>query len=231
MSYVTQTINKVVALPKLSAMKAALLFVSSILITYAVTGQQNEISPKADSLYHKIMAAARPAVKNWVTSTVTKYKGKDLTQDQALAEANQSYAVLGNMNGADIEALAFLVLMQASKSAQEDLKSIINEVKSINNAKAAQRQQLNTLKNSSATMKTTARADYKKPDSLNPSKTAIALKAADLKDKKDNMSDMSSEQQLKMQMVMDRRSKMNEAISNLLKKVSETEQQIIQNLK
>ncbi len=36
----------------------------------------------------------------------------------------------------DIEAIAFLVLMEATTSAQEDLKAIVVEVKAITNAKA-----------------------------------------------------------------------------------------------
>ena len=50
-----------------------------------------------------------------------------------------TYAVLGNMNGADIEALCFLVLMEASKSAQEDLKAIMSGVKSVNESKSRSR--------------------------------------------------------------------------------------------
>jgi hypothetical protein len=61
-----------------------------------------------------------------------------------------SYQGLGNMNGQDIEALAFIVLMQASKSAQEDLKSIMASVKSINNAKAKMRELLAQAQKSSS---------------------------------------------------------------------------------
>lgn len=46
-----------------------------------------------------------------------------------------NYAVLGNMAGADIEAIAFLVLMQAAKSAKEDLKAVMDGVKQINKSK------------------------------------------------------------------------------------------------
>ena len=48
--------------------------------------------------------------------------------------------VAGIGAGVDVEALAFLVLMQAAKSAQEDLKAIMAQVKAINAAKAHQRQ-------------------------------------------------------------------------------------------
>src|SRR5687767_2076780 len=53
-----------------------------------------------------------------------------------------TWAVLGSMNGQDVEAMCFLVLMQAAKSAQEDLKAIMAQVKAINDAKAETREQL-----------------------------------------------------------------------------------------
>ena len=55
------------------------------------------------------------------------------------AVASDSAVVLGALSGQDIEATAFLVLMQAAKSAQEDLKAIMKSVKAINSAKSAQR--------------------------------------------------------------------------------------------
>ena len=43
--------------------------------------------------------------------------------------------ILGDMNDGDIMALAFIVLMQAAKSAQDDIKSIMEEVKKTNEAR------------------------------------------------------------------------------------------------
>jgi hypothetical protein len=45
------------------------------------------------------------------------------------------YKNLGNLADADIMAIAFLVMMDAAKSAQEDLKSIMDGVKAINSGK------------------------------------------------------------------------------------------------
>lgn len=44
-------------------------------------------------------------------------------------------SILGGMSDGDIMALAFLVLMQAAKSAHDDLKSIMEEVKQANEAR------------------------------------------------------------------------------------------------
>jgi hypothetical protein len=52
------------------------------------------------------------------------------------------WAVLGSLPEGDIQALAFLVLMQASKSAQEDLKAIMAGVKAIHATEAKLREQL-----------------------------------------------------------------------------------------
>lgn len=213
-------------------MKKALLL--AILTTcFGITySQQTEIPPRADTLYNHLMNAARLAIKNWVFSTAAKYKGKEVTKEQAIADVKQASNTLGNLNDADIEAIAFLVLMQAAKSAQEDLKGIMGEVKKMNEDKVSQRQQANNIKQSSAQMKTQARAEYKKADSLKPLRSAaITMKATELKDKKDNMSDFTTKQQLRMQMIMDHRNKVYEAISNMMKKISETEQSIIGNLK
>ena len=53
-----------------------------------------------------------------------------------------AWAVLGSMEGADIEALCFLVLMAASRAAQEDRRTIMKSAKVINDAKALQRSPL-----------------------------------------------------------------------------------------
>ena len=49
---------------------------------------------------------------------------------------------MSGMSDGDIEALAFLVLMQAAKSAQEDLKAVMAHVKAINNNKQQQRKSM-----------------------------------------------------------------------------------------
>jgi hypothetical protein len=98
--------------------------------------------------------------------------------------------------GADIEELAFIVLMQATQDQDNDLRQIMAETKAANDSKAALRQQ----------------------------QQAMA-------DKKDSLSDMSQMQQARLQMAMDRRSKLIEALSNIMKKFSDTDNSIIKNMK
>ena len=71
---------------------------------------------------------------------------KNSTTPNNLEESNpEIYSILGAMNGADIEAIAFLVMMEASKSAREDLKAIMDGVKEINKQKQKQRELMSGL--------------------------------------------------------------------------------------
>ena len=65
---------------------------------------------------------------------------------RALQALRLDFAVLGSMPEGDIEALAFLVMMQAAKSAQEDLKAVMKGVKESNKEKEALRETQAELK-------------------------------------------------------------------------------------
>lgn len=91
--------------------------------------------------------------------------------------------------------------MQAAKSAQDDLKTLMQEVKAINQSKAEMRgmqAKLNAMNVGDA-------------QQLNAG-------AASIKDKLDTMSDLSQEDQLRLQMAMDRYSKLMEMLSNIEKR-------------
>lgn len=55
--------------------------------------------------------------------------------NSSVSSETTNNSVLGNLDGADIEAIAFIVMMEAAKSAQDDLKSIMQGVKDINKEK------------------------------------------------------------------------------------------------
>jgi hypothetical protein len=64
-------------------------------------------------------------------------------------------------------------------------------------------------------------------ESLSAQQKASAL----LEKLKDSLSELGQEQQLRMQMIMDRMAKADETMSNALKKISDTADAITQNLK
>jgi hypothetical protein len=159
----------------------------------------------------------------------------------------------GVLSSSDIEALCFVVLMQASKSADEDLKAIMDGVKVINKQKDGLRQLQNEINQKKAGAQTSntpcaspdckalegrlrtlgAQLPPKARFSVPPVATLgdLASHEAQLKASLDSLSEMGEMDSLRLQMAMDRRSKFVEALSNIMKKISDTSETIIANLK
>lgn len=250
------------------------------------------------------------AVALTLLSITSSYSAGPAAQALQPARAPTSIGQAG-----DIEALAFIVLMEAAKSAQEDLKAIMAHVKAINDAKArlranmseaqalqpgpcagaaALRDCIRQAENKLMKMEvgaldlmrgsvTAAQADAGLlQDSLrhapeeadrnrkhlpppariippNPcrgwnktfwkqcvvlmkaelsgnlpdasSQAAIDAQIDQLKQDIDSMSELGEMESLRLQMAMDRLSKLMSTLSNLLKKISDTSSAITQNLK
>ena len=67
--------------------------------------------------------------------------------------------VLGSASSSDIEAIAFLVMMEAAKSSQDDLSDVMASVKAINNQKQALRKILDTVNKLEGSAKATDASD------------------------------------------------------------------------
>jgi hypothetical protein len=126
----------------------------------------------------------------------------------------------------DIEAVALLVLIAASTSGQEDLKAIMAEVKAITEAKAKLRSLLE--------QQTERGLDL---FSVNAVISAVIARAElcrtveGMQNDLDSISELGETESLRLQMAMDRISKLMSTLSNILKKMSDTASQITQNLK
>lgn len=218
-------------------------FIVCILSFSFITVAQKADTTGSAVFFQKVMAGINIKHANWVQSTAETVNEKNMTEAEVKTQAT-NYAVLENLNGADIEAMCFLVLMQAAKSAQEDLKAIMNKVQSINNQKKQIRDALATTQKRDIVISRVQLDSFtflliKKPVSTNTpaSKTKPVSKmeldnlASTLKNDLDSMSEMGEMESLRLQMIMERLSKMNSTLSNLLKKISNTTEQITQNLK
>ena len=180
-----------------------------------------------------------------------------------LDEKDRAFTVLGSLANSDIEALAFIVMVEAAKSAAEDLKEIMNEIQAKNAAKQKLRELLKKVKCDIANNSGKVRLEFgqngmgserayhhvfipvEDPCSESGLKlietelhqgriTDISILESirdDLRDKLDSLSEMGEMESLRLQMIMDRRSKMIQTLSNIMKKMSDTSQSIIQNIK
>ena len=139
-------------------------------------------------------------------------------------------------DGQDIDTLLFLVMMQAAQSAQEDLKAIMEQMRAINVSKEKLRRLFDKTQ--------TARPFHGTLDFESVFQVMATLYGKQLEAEaydllgnlhhcrdNDSLSEMGEMEALRMQMAMDRLSKLMSTLSNLMKKASETSSQITQNLK
>ena len=149
-------------------------------------------------------------------------------------------ATLSDLGDGDIMALAFIVMMEAAKAQSDDLKSVMAGVKAINQQKQGLRDTLNQLDALKADC--VAHPENCQPMGIDPrvlqARRPGQLSVQDIdnaketvQNKLDSMSEMGETESLRLQMAMDRLSKLMSTLSNVLKKSSETSDEIIQNIK
>ncbi len=118
------------------------------------------------------------------------------------------------MHEADLSTLAFLVLMQATRTAQDDLEAIMASTKAINSTKAQQRHLLPNNQTASGAMA-----------AQTPCNPGLPCSAAS------HRSESEQPVQSRVQAATDRQAKLMAALSNLMKKGSDTGASVSQNLK
>jgi hypothetical protein len=169
----------------------------------------------------RLMAKVGPQTRAFIRQEAARQRGANTFSEAGVASATQG---LGNLSGADIEALTFLVLMEAAKSAQEDLKSIMDGVKQINDAKKSARRSASSARPRPPINRAAISVVPRRKQDLD---SEIDRAKNDL----DSMSELGEMESLRLQMAMDRMSKMMATLSNLSKKISDTNSTITQNLK
>jgi hypothetical protein len=136
---VSETFN--VAVQKASAETSSVSNLKADLMQRSLT---TELSARSEKL-NKIATDLLPKAHTMINES-----GKDPKKFISRLQEElktPAYANLISMPDGDIEAIAFLVLMQASKSAQEDLKSIMDGVKNINKSKQHWRESIEQASN------------------------------------------------------------------------------------
>ena len=168
----------------------------------------------------------------------------------------------------DIEAMAFVVMMQATRDMEQDLKMIMAEVKAITAAKQKLRDLIAKVNRDvganvgQAPSRPSQPLDFSTgmgsegayhqaqipvadPESKNGVRfvptdlynghlehvAQLRSVQDDLKGQLDSMNEMSEMTSLRLQMMMDRRSKFISTLSNIMKKISATSESLVQNLK
>jgi hypothetical protein len=178
---------------------------------------------------------------------------------KSLKPANKHVSTTGiNAADQDVEAVVFMVLSEAAQQQENDLTAVMQQMDQINRQKAAMRQLLDEAQQSASTAKPKQRdkeCNTSFCKSLPSRFVAVAglslrgetplvtsvpqkLTYADLDSVQvqmnhdlDSMNEMSEMTSMRLQIAMDRRSKLVETLSNVMKSISDTDNSIVANLK
>ena len=164
----------------------------------------------APALFAKLTPRLTQAGRDWVGQMSATLRGGELQPDgvQGMADQVCREMLAGCAGGGDIEALAFIVLMQAAQDQADDLKDIMAGVKAINAQKGSLRKLHATI-----------------------DRTLLDAEIDKIKQDIDSQSEMGEMESLRLQMAMDRMSKMMQTLSNLLKKIGDTDSSLLKNTK
>ena len=220
-----------------------------------------ELPAGAEALHAKLAAGLPPSVRSWVEAEGRKagrsVRAGTFDADAVRAAAHSRFAgqTVADM---DIEVLAFIVLMQATQAMEEDLKAIMAEMKAANAAKQKLRDLIGKVNKDVAQNAGKRDGDPCRPPQCGVGRAALsevqpALAAArarvafaqqdvatirdlralqdELKGKLDSLNEMSEMTSLRLQMMMDRRPKFISTLSSIMKRISDTQSSIVQNLK
>jgi hypothetical protein len=102
-----------------------LLSVLFSFIFFSSIAQVNTVMPQeANTFYSKAMPSIKPQIKSFIEKNAAALKEKTINID-SLCKALSKDQLLKNASVQDIEAIGVLIMVQATKNADDDLKSLV----------------------------------------------------------------------------------------------------------
>jgi len=170
-----------------------------------------EVPNEAKVLQAKILPHVQPSVQRWINEmakSLSQEKGEYIGLQPAIQSRFKGQSLKAEMK----TSIEILVLMQAIKYMDDDIQATTVKLRRIEK----QKKDLE------------ARIRYEQDKvTIEPAKSLLD----DLKGRLDGMNEMSEMTSLRLQMTMDRRSKFISTLSQIMKKISTTQDILIQNIK
>ena len=183
------------------AMKNFLFFTSCLLIFTNGNAQvPTAMPPDANTFFNKAMPVMRPQLKEIVLQTANAIKHYNANADSLSQRLHKNYA-LKNMSNSDIDGITLLVMVQASRNADADLKDMVIGMSRNNEQKKEQRTAMQQ----------------------------VSVANSDTKAK--SPEEIRELENIKLLVIMERKRRMAEEISNIMKKIADTQQNILNDLK
>jgi hypothetical protein len=204
-----------------------------LLATAMVTPPSVSTTPQAVQRRDSIAALLSPSAKQKVHAIAASLASSSSITDGTTRAA--IFSNFGSIGDADISALAFLVLMEASKSAQQDLQTIMDQVNAINKAKEGLRAEL--AKVNQTPPATTTASIHKVQAQMAPRLSTLPpplppnATVAQKQNRFDALNDLEQQDMLQLQQAMDRKQTLETMISSLLKNLHDVRAATISNIR
>ncbi|MFZ4058499.1 MAG: hypothetical protein ACOYKE_10180 [Ferruginibacter sp.] len=234
--------------------------IASVHIAVPAIAQQ-AISPAATAFHQKAISTMNRQHVAWIQQTAQSLKSTPIDESAYRVLAQKHAAQFGITNESDIMALVFFVMMEQAKSNEQELKDLMNQMEENRKNKEKLREtsralkemksrqanitkqmldsiRITTNKNALRNTRVVQQKNVQLSSGVRRNQTIVKATPEqvqqledELKSKLDSLNDMGELEQLRLQQYMDRRSKALETLSNILKKISDTQDNIIGNLK
>jgi hypothetical protein len=201
-------------------------------IAGATTASAAGLPPGAEAREAQLASKLNPQTRAWIEREAKREAAMNLASEAAASQAIRA-ATGVDFGSMSVEDAVMFLFMLISRDADADLRQMLADQKKITAEKQAERQKIEKQKASEASMKNKFRQEFaatrKAPKIARTQALDEYLNSQQVS--YDSLGDMSEQQQLKMQMILDRRANAMQIISNLLKQTSDAKQGIIRNLK
>jgi methyl-accepting chemotaxis protein len=228
--------------------------------TSAATLDLKKLPPEDARRVANLRHSLQPSARAWVEQEAASQKGPAPDLAAIGAAVRQRFASMAgkSLSDLDVDALVAAVMAQAADSQQQDLSEIMQQTQAINRQKDQLRNLLDQINRAMASLsaqkpkepcrtpacvalpgqlaqvaasaaQTKVRVNTSLP--ANPTHQQLNDALSQLQGSADSLSDVSSETQLRLQMATDRYSKFMEALSDIMKSISDTQTSIVSNMK
>jgi hypothetical protein len=179
-----------------------LLFLTSYFLIFTNGNAQvpTAMPPDANAFYNKVMPVIRPQLKDIVLQTANAIKHYNANADSLSQRLHKNNA-LKSISNNDIDGITLLIMVQASRNADSDLKDMVIGMSRNNEQKKQQR----------------------------PATQQVSVNNSDTKAR--SQEEISEMQNIKLLVIMERKRRMAEEICNIMKKIADTQQNILNDLK
>lgn len=209
--------------------------VAAILMVFRIAAVDAAPSfpPGAEAREARLNAKSSPQTRAWLKQEAARAMASNTVSEAAVSKAVRSDKSRLDLSGMSVEDAVFMIMMMISRDARDDMRQMLSGMEKTRSKKGAKREagEKPTAANPAVKNQIPLKSHPQQARPIIPRSQALDGFLAGRRVSYDSLGDLSQEQQQNMKKVLDRFAKSESAISKAMKKGSNTEAGIIQNIK